>query len=149
MRLHQGMPGHDPALGERLQFAKMLLKRHRVTLIRARYAEKRQASAVSLQQPIDGDGEIRLDATVSGDRRLAELGQVRRTEVDLADLHLDMRTVNDKLSPSDQKLAARLMESMSTAEAARQASVARTTLSDQVRALRNPFEQASMKEFLK
>lgn len=41
IRLYRGMPGHDPALGDRLRFAKMLFKRHRVTLIRARYAEKR------------------------------------------------------------------------------------------------------------
>lgn len=57
--------------------------------------------------------------------------------------------MTDKLSQNDQKLAAQLMESTSTAEAARQAGVPRTTLNDQVRALRRPFEQAGMKDYLK
>ncbi len=147
IRLYTGMPRHDPARGDRVRFARMLLKRHRATLTRARYAEKRQTPTKSLEQPVDGDGQIRIDAIVSGDRRLAELGQVRRAAVDHADMRIDVQSVAAALSPDQQNLVEEL-KSKSIAEAARQVGVPRTTLNDQIRVLRKPFEQGGMKEFL-
>jgi hypothetical protein len=150
LRLLEGMPRHDPALGDRVKFAKILISRQKETLLRAHFAEKRRAPTVSLEQPISSGGdEAKLSSIVSGDRRHAELGRTSRTPVDYTDLRLDLQTVTGKLSPDDQTRAEQLMNSKSMAEAARQAGIARTTFNDQLRAQRKLFEQAGMKEYLK
>lgn len=148
IRLHQGMPGHDPRLGDRLQFAKLLLKRQRISLIRRRYAEKRAASTVSWQNPIDsGDGETTLGALVAGDRRLAELGWACRNDADQSDLRHDVQTVVEKLDADDRRVADAVMNSESNSEAARTAGLARTTFNDRVQKLRSPFQQSGMEDF--
>lgn len=147
-RLVQGMPKFDPQEGDRTQFAMMLLKRQRATLIRARYAEKRHAPIVSLQQPIDHNGdETTLASTISSAQLPAARGRVQPTDTDLADLRADVKSVKQALRPDFRPLAELLMSS-SIAEAARSADVPRTTMNDQVRALRKPFEQAGMEEYL-
>lgn len=149
IRLIEGLSGYDPDLGDRMQFVKMLLKRQRVSLVRRRYAEKRAASAVSLQTPIDGDdGEATLGSLVSGDRRLAELGWAYHTAIDQADLLFDMQTVVEKLDANGRRVAEAVMDSESKVDAAQTAGLRRTTFNDHVNKLRSPFQQSGMQHFL-
>jgi DNA-directed RNA polymerase specialized sigma24 family protein len=149
IRLHQGMSNHDPALSDRVQFAKVLMKRHRVTQLRKHFSAKRRARPVSLEQPLGGDEDgATLGSTVSADRRLAELGLSRHPDVKSNDLCLEVQAAIETLSAEDQTIVSHLMDSDSIAEAARKAGIARTTFNDRVRKLRGPLQQGGMKEFL-
>jgi RNA polymerase sigma-70 factor (ECF subfamily) len=149
VRLLEGMPRHDPALGGRNRFAKVLIRRQRVTQLRAYFAEKRRAQKVSLEQPIESDGQwTTLGSTLCDDQRLAATAQLRRTEIDQTDLRLDVKAVIETLDTSEQEALQMIMETASITESAAKLGVARTTFSDRVRTLRAPFQQAGMKEYL-
>lgn len=151
VRLIQGLPAHDPEQMSREQFARMLLRRQRDSLLRERYAAKRSAgTVVSLQTPVCHEGaETTLAATVASDQTASGRGAPLRDEVERVDLRLDTTAALERAPAKGRAVAERLMADRNASVASRRTGIPRSTLNDQVRKLRKPFEQAGMKDYLK
>jgi RNA polymerase sigma factor (sigma-70 family) len=126
----------DPARGSLPAFVVRVLANLVTNRLRDRLAAKRDPRRVRpagrLPEP--------LPAAYRHARRL-------RTDLERAELRLDLEVVVRTLKPELRALAERLRR-QSLAEAARQTGVPRTTLQSRVRALRAVFERHDLRDFL-
>jgi RNA polymerase sigma-70 factor, ECF subfamily len=121
LELLKRLPAFDPSKGKREPFVYVLLKNAAADLQR-RLMCARKCKQLG-EQAIDDPAE-----------RLAELAR-------------DVESVLARL-PDDLKAIAELLKNRSVSDAARELGIPRTTLNDRVRALRERFEKAGLRDYL-
>ena len=133
-------------------FVARIVDRKISTLIRHQRQEKRdyRRPVCSLDAKVeDQDGQARgLDEILSQDAFDEEVARHDRPEAERVDLRLDLTLVLDEL-PDDLRQLARLLQTRTVAEIARELGVPRSTLYEKgIARLRKIFEDNGLREYL-
>lgn len=150
-RVLYSLPRFDPRIGHLHRFVTAVVERHVANLLRHKRAAKRnhgRVTSLNVTVKIAGEGPTELAQTI-GDREFdARLSRERRSEQELRELSLDLVSSSATL-PDAWRLLLELRKSRSMSEAARILGVPRTTLHDWMRRIRQRFEKAGMRDYLK
>ena len=140
-RVLEGAPSFDRTRGDWHPFAATIIRRAASKMMRHRMAAKRNPYRVcSLNEPIDPREEAEeLSKSISNNELNARLGKTGPTDQDLAEMGHDIESVLSELTEHERQLC-ELLKTCSVSEAARQLDVPRTTLQDQIRAIRESFK---------
>ncbi|MBU0743174.1 sigma-70 family RNA polymerase sigma factor [bacterium] len=143
---------YDPSKAGLSTFVARIVDRKISTLIRHQRQEKRdyRRPVCSLDAQVeDQDGQARgLDEILSQDAFDEEVARHDRPEAERVDLRLDLTLVLDEL-PDDLRQLARLLQTRTVAEIARELGVPRSTLYEKgIARLRKIFEDNGLREYL-
>lgn len=150
VRVLQSLPSFDPAQAHRNKFITAVVERHVANILRNKQAEKRdhrRISSLNVTIRVTDEGPIELAQTI-GQRELDERRHSHpRSDEALAQMVRDLADMM-ALLPNDLRELAERLKSQSVSEIARERGVPRTTLNDQVRLLRQRFENSGLKDYL-
>jgi RNA polymerase sigma-70 factor (ECF subfamily) len=150
VRILQGLRRFDPSRGHRNRFITTVAERYVANILRNKQAQKRDHRRVSsLNQTVETTSgkPVRLERAISDRERNSHLYRHQRSDEELAQLALDMAEVIASLPESWQMLL-KLRKTRTMAKIASELGVPRTTLNDQMRRIRQRFEDAGMREYL-
>lgn len=151
LRVLQSLPSFNSRRGHRNKFITAVVERHVANILRNKRAEKRdhrRIGSLNVMVRIGEDETTELAETI-GQRELdARRGRHPRSQEELAQLAQDMAEVIAKLPEELRDLAER-MKTQSVAEIARDMGIPRTTLHESVRRLRQRFEKAGLKHYVR
>jgi len=137
----------DPARGSYAAFVRMVVGQAAIGILRFRLAQRRHARVVSLNAEVEGaEGPTQRAHLVGTREQHARLGIDPPSDQEQANLAADVRRVLEALPAEERELAERLLRRTVT-EVCREMGVARSTLADRVRSLRQPFERAGLRTF--
>ena len=150
-RVLQSLPRFNPEVAHRNKFITTVVERYVANILRNKKAEKRdhrRVTSLNVMIEITDEGPAELAQTI-GDRELdARLGRERRSEVELTQLAIDVAGAMATL-PGAWRTLLELRKSRTMPEIAATMGVPRTTLNDWMRRIRQRFEQAGLRDYLK
>jgi len=131
-------------------FATAVIERHAANILRDKRSGKRDyRRVVSMNVLVAGeDDPVELSKTIGLREYDARRGCWPRERHELEQLKQDVTEVIAKLSPEDRGLCGALKEH-SVQEAARRMEVSRSTVQRQVQRLRQPFERAGLRDYIR
>ena len=141
--LLERLPKFDPSKATYNTFVSRLIERKISNLIRHRMREIRdfRCEEGSIHDVVEcGDEKVERIETVTQDEQDFRLGKHMRSEEERRDLKLDIPLVLSKLPPDLRKLA-ELLQTLSITEAAHDLGIARPTVYDRLKRLRQTFEE--------
>jgi RNA polymerase sigma factor (sigma-70 family) len=150
LKLWESRSAFRPEKGSHEAFVTVVVNRAVSNILRERAAAKRDHRRVtSLNTKVPGGPESPgdLGSSLAQDAHDARLGSSPRSPEERADLAFDVAEQLDSLPEGQRDLAERL-KSQTVSEAAREMGVPRTTVQDAARRLRQPFEDAGLREYL-
>ena len=151
VRVLQSLPRFNPNVAHRNKFITTVVERDVVSVLRNKQAAKRdhrRISSLNVMIKITDEGPTELAQTI-GDRELdARLGRERRSDEEQTQLAIDMADTIASLPEFWQTLL-ELRKTCTMQEAADNMGVPRTTLNDWVRRMRQRFEEAGMRDYLR
>ncbi len=151
VRVLQSMPRFDEDQAHFNKFVTAVVERYVANILRNKKAEKRDHRRVkSLNVTIDvaEEGATEFAQTI-GDRELdARLCRQRRTDEELSQLGDDLAILIATL-PDDWQTMLKLRKSRPMAEVAREMDLPRTTLVGWMKQIRQRFEDAGLRDYLR
>jgi len=151
VRVLQSLPRFNPNVAHRNKFITTVVERDVVSVLRNKQAAKRdhrRISSLNVMIKITDEGPTELAQTI-GDRELdARLGRECRSDEEQTQLAIDMADTIASLPEFWQTLL-ELRKTCTMQEAADNMGVPRTTLNDWVRRMRQRFEEAGMRDYLR
>jgi len=145
------LAGYDPKLGHKNGFVSAVVQRRLISLLRSRQAEKRdhrRITSLNVKVAVEGETPTELGNMVS-DRELdARLGRRRRSEQEIQSLASDMAKVIAELPPQWQRLL-QLRVDHTMAEISKELGVPRTTLNSWMLQIRDVFQAAGLRDYLR
>jgi RNA polymerase sigma factor (sigma-70 family) len=125
-------------------------RRHIVSLIRIREAEKRNhRRTCSLNVRMGGpEGTVELATVVTSSEIPSRQGRTHRTEQELVELALDVREALANIADEEEREFLERLAMDSIAQVGRDMDIPRTTLNSWLPKLRKQFENLSLKEYL-
>jgi len=125
-------------------------RRHIVSLIRVREAEKRNhRRSCSINVRIGGpEGTVELSATVTSSEIPSHRRQMERSEQEQLELAMDVNDCIAEIADGDQREFLERLKTDSIAQVARDMDIPRTTLNSWLHGLRKKFEKRSLKDYL-
>lgn len=151
VRVLQSLPRFNPAKAHRNKFLTAVVERHVANLLRNKQAEKRdhrRICSLNVTLTIKDEGPTELAQTIGEQELDARLGRQRLSDVDRAQLALDLAHVIGTLPDCWQTLL-ELRKAQTMPEIARAMGVPRTTLNDWMKRIRRRFESAGLRDYLK
>ena len=150
MKVLKAAPSFDRNRGYWNAFVTVVIDRRVASLIRDKYAGKRDYRRVrSLNFSIGGeDGTVELGETIGIREYNARRGCWPRERDELEQLKQDVAAIIPTLQPDDRELCENLMKH-SVSETARRMHVSRSTVHRALRRLRRRFERAGLHEYLR
>jgi RNA polymerase sigma-70 factor (ECF subfamily) len=150
LRLVEKAAAFDPKRSHSNAFVTMVIEQATANIVRDQRAPKRDPTRIcSLNAPV-GNEDDRLTELIDtvGQREHDARHQRRsRPEQEQAELANDVHAVIAALPGRLRQLAEQL-QTMTVAEIAREAGIARSTINDRVSELRRRFEKAGLREYL-
>jgi RNA polymerase sigma-70 factor, ECF subfamily len=146
-RVVQGLRSFDPGQSHRNIFVTTIVERSVATIIRDRYAEKRDHRRISsLHELVPGtDGGLtEIGETLGQESYDARRGRQPRSAQEICELSCDVAQCLASL-PSELRQIAEALKHKSVSELARELGIPRTTLRERVMHIRNHFEAAGMR----
>jgi RNA polymerase sigma factor (sigma-70 family) len=151
VRILQSLPLFNPDQAHRNTFITTVVERYVANILRNKQAAKRdhrRICSLNVMIEIGDDGPTDLAQTIS-DRELdARLGRQRLREDELAQLTIDLADLIATL-PEDWRTLLELRKSQTMPEIASEMGVPRTTLNTWVQHIRQRFEKAGLRDYLK
>jgi len=145
------LPKYRPERAQRSTFIARVIEHKIASLLHDRRAQKRgggRRTRSLSDEGTDDDGKaVELGDTVSEDDYFRRTGAQPLCAAHACDLCMDVEAIVAHLPPRLRKLC-HLLKSMPMADAARELSVPRTTLYDDVGKVREIFEDAGLQRFL-
>ncbi|MGF1580275.1 MAG: RNA polymerase sigma factor [Gemmataceae bacterium] len=145
LRVWQQVPKFSAAKSHIKTFVTTIVERYVANMVRDSVAQKRTPPSrlVSLSNHVcHEDGEVTSRASViSNQDAHNRLGFSPRSDEERAKLRLEVEDVLARLSPSDRDIC-KLLQNLSTSEAARELGLPRTTLLSRIHHIRRQFEKA-------
>jgi RNA polymerase sigma-70 factor, ECF subfamily len=150
-RILQSLPLFNPDQAHRNKFITTVVERYVANILRNKQAEKRdhrRISSLNVMIEITDEGPTELAQTI-GERELdARLGRERIREDELTQLAIDLADVIATL-PECWRTLLELRKSQTMPEIARAMGVPRTTLNAWMQHIRQRFERAGLRDYLK
>jgi DNA-directed RNA polymerase specialized sigma24 family protein len=148
-RLLPRLEAFDPRRGCLPAFASRVLNRLAGSLVRERWAQKRDDRG---NRPLQGavptaEGHTELAQTVPEDALRAHTGRQRRGDREQAEMRVDVTEAIARL-PAELRPVAEQLKEHTPAEAARVLGIPRTTLYLRIRAIRVCFERDGLRRYL-
>lgn len=150
VRILQSLPLFNPNQAHRNTFITTVVERHVANILRNKRAAKRDHRRIcSLNVMIEiADGPTELAQTISNRELDARICRQRPREDELAQLAIDITDVIATL-PESWKTLLELRKSQSMPEIASEMGVPRTTLNAWMHHIRQRFEKAGLRDYLK
>ena len=141
----------DPQTGHLQAFVTTVVERAVANVFRDRLAEKRDRRrcnvSLSAMTSVGEEGEEKLAETLTADEHRSRMGERVRSDQELFEFAEDVEALLLGLSPPLRKIC-RLLMHHSISAVARKTKIARTTLNDTLRRLRQRFEDAGLQNYL-
>jgi len=150
-RVVQSSPRFDPKIAHGNSFVTTVVERHVVNMLRYRQAAKRdprRITSLNVMINVTDEGPTELAQTIGDRERDARLDCQRIREDELTQLAIDLADVIATLPECWQTLL-ELRKSRTMPEIAEEMGVPRTTFNDWMRRIRQRFEQAGLRNYMK
>lgn len=151
LRILQSLPSIDPSQAHRNVFTTTVVERYVANILRDKRAQKRdyrRIGSLNVSISVTDEGPTELSETI-GQRELdARRQRHPRSDEDFAQLMSDLADAITKLPGELRDLAERL-KSQSVSEIAREMGVPRTTLNSRIARIRQRFEKAGLRQYLR
>lgn len=151
VRVLQSLPRFNPDKSHRNKFITAVVERHVANLLRNKQAEKRdhrRICSLNVTLEVKDEGATELACTIGDGALDARLGRRRISDEDFVDLTVDLAEEIAKL-PEHWRTLLELRKSQTMQEIAQEMGIPRTTLNEWLRRIRQRFERAGLRDYLK
>jgi len=151
MDLLSRLPDYDPELAERATFITRIVNRRVARILEKRSAWRRdyRLNEFSLNEnDWEDDNSVERHENIGEDEYLLRTGKQELPTNDLRDLIIDVNRVLEILPPEFRDLCERL-KTKTVAEVSRETGIPRGTIYESIQKVRELFQNAGLKDYLK
>ena len=149
-RVLQSLRSFDPRRGHRNAFITTVVERYAKNILRNKQAAKRdyrRVSSINVMINIDGETPVELAHLITQRELDARRRRHPRSDLELAELALDVATAIESLPDDLRGLAERCL-TRNVSQVAQDTGIPRTTLQRPVREIRQRFEKMDLKNYI-